>query len=80
MPALLSGDAALTMRVILGIKERRRRQWHPTPVLLPGEPHGRRSLAGYSPRGRKESDPTERFHFHFSLKPSLSLHVFYEIH
>ena len=28
-----------------------RRQWHPTPVLLPGESHGRRSLVGYSPWG-----------------------------
>ena len=30
----------------------RRRQWHPTPVLLPGESHGRRSLVGCSPWGR----------------------------
>ena len=30
--------------------------WEPTPVFLPGESHGRRSLAGYSPWGRKESD------------------------
>ena len=45
----------------------RRRQWHPTPVLLPGKSHGRRSLAGCSPWGRKESDTTERLHFHFSL-------------
>ena len=37
----------------------RRRQWHPTPVLLPGESHGRRSLVGCSPRGCKESDTTE---------------------
>ena len=44
-----------------------RRQWHPTPVLLPGESHGRRSLVGYSPWGRQESDTTERLHFHFSL-------------
>ena len=29
-----------------------RRQWHPTPVLLPGKSHGRRSLVGYGPRGR----------------------------
>ena len=43
-----------------------RRQWHPTPVLLPGESHGRRSLAGYSPWGHKESDTTERLHFRFS--------------
>ena len=44
-----------------------RRQWHPTPVLLPGKSHGRRSLVGCSPWGREESDMTERFHFHFSL-------------
>ena len=42
-----------------------RRQWHPTPVLLPGKSHGRRSLVGC--RGRQESDTTERLHFHFSL-------------
>ena len=45
----------------------RRRQWHPTPVLLPGKSHGRRSLVGCSPWGRYESDATERLHFHFSL-------------
>ena len=39
-----------------------RRKWQPTPVFLPGESHGRRSLVGYSPRGRKESDTTERLH------------------
>ena len=31
----------------------------PTPVFLPGKPHGQRSLAGYSPWGHKESNPTE---------------------
>ena len=45
----------------------RRRRWHPTPALLPGKSHGRRSLVGCSPRGREELDTTERFHFHFSL-------------
>ena len=44
-----------------------RRQWHPTPVLLPGKFHGQRSLVGCSPWGWKESDMTERLHFHFSL-------------
>ena len=44
-----------------------RRQWHPTPVLLPGEYHGWRSLVGYSPWGHEESDTTEWLHFHFSL-------------
>ena len=42
-----------------------RRQWHPTPVFLPGKSRGRRSLVGRSPWGRKESDRTERLHFHF---------------
>jgi len=36
-----------------------RRVWQPTPVFLPGEFHGQRSLAGYSPLGCKESDTTE---------------------
>ena len=45
----------------------RRRQWHPTPVLLPGKSHGRRSLVGCSPWGREESDMTELLHFQFSL-------------
>ena len=44
-----------------------RRQWHPTPVLLPRKSHGRRSLVGCSPWGRSESDTTEQLHFHFSL-------------
>ena len=43
------------------------RQWHPTPVLLPGKSHGRRRLVGHSPWGHEESDTTERLHFHFSL-------------
>ena len=43
------------------------RQWHPTPVLLPGKSHGWRSLVGCSPWGREESDTTEQLHFHFSL-------------
>ena len=34
----------------------------PTPVFLPGKSHGQRSLVGYSPWGRKESDTTERLH------------------
>ena len=37
----------------------RRRQWHPTPVLLPGKSHGRRNLVGCSPWGRTELDTTE---------------------
>ena len=44
-----------------------RRQWHPTPLLLPGKSHGQRSLVGYSLWGRWESDTTERLPFHFPL-------------
>ena len=44
-----------------------RRQWHPSPVLLPGKSHGWRSLVGCSPWVREESDTTERLHFYFSL-------------
>ena len=44
-----------------------RKQWHPTPVLLPGKSHGRRSLVGCSPWGLGELYTTERLHFHFSL-------------
>ena len=36
-----------------------RMHWQPTPVFLPGKSHGWRSLAGYSPWGRKDSDTTE---------------------
>ena len=43
------------------------RQWQPTLVHLPGKSHGRRSLVGCSPWGCKESDTTERLHFHFLL-------------
>ena len=42
-----------------------RRKWQPTPVLLPGKSHGWKSVVGYSPWGHKESDTTERLHFHF---------------
>ena len=35
------------------------RTWQPTPVFLPGESHGHRNLAGYSPWGCRESDTTE---------------------
>ena len=44
-----------------------RRQWHPTPVLLPRKSHGWRSLVGCGPWGHEESDRTEWLHFHFSL-------------
>ena len=41
----------------------RRRQWHLTPVLLPGNSHGRRSLVGCSPWGREESTELSDFTF-----------------
>ena len=44
-----------------------RRQWHPTPVLLPGKSHGGRSLVGCSPWGHDKSGTTEQLHFHFSV-------------
>ena len=44
-----------------------RRQWHPTPVCLPGKSHEQRSLVGCNPWGGEESDTTERLHFRFSL-------------
>ena len=51
----------------------RRRQWQPTPVLLPGKSHGWRSLVGYSPWGREEFDTTEQLHFH-TLEKEMATH------
>ena len=50
-----------------GQLQTQRRQWQPTPVLLPGKSHGWRSLLGCSPWDREELDMTERLRFHFSL-------------
>ena len=41
-----------------------RRKWHPTPVFLPGESHGQRSLGDYNPWGGKDSDTTEPLNHH----------------
>ena len=57
-----------TIKYRNGMDLTRRRQWHSTPVLLPGKSHGWRSLVGCSPWGCEESDMTERLHFHFSLQ------------
>ena len=46
----------------LGWEDPLERKWQPTPVLLPGKFHGWRSLVGYSPWDRKESDTTEQLH------------------
>ena len=43
-----------------------RRKWQPTPVCLPGEFYGQRSLAGYSPWGRKEMDMTLQLSTHMN--------------
>ena len=45
-----------------------RRKWQPTPVFLPGEFHGWRTLVGYSPWGRKESDTTEQLPFLLNIE------------
>ena len=56
-----------------------RREWQPTPVFLPGEFHGRRSLEGYSLWGHKESDMTEQLvlsHFHwFKCTINIIIHL-----
>ena len=44
-----------------------RRKWQPTPVFLPGEFHGQKSLVGHSPWGRKELDTTERLSTHTGI-------------
>ena len=46
-----------------------RGKWQPSLVFLPGEVHGQRSLVGYSPRGRKESDTTEQAHTDLTYQP-----------
>ena len=52
-----------------------RRQWQPTPVLLPGKSHGWRRLVGCSPWGHKESDTAEWLHFHFhALEKEMATH------
>ena len=66
---LPGGSAVKTLPAIQEAREMRvrslarktpwRRAWQPTQVFLPGETHGQRSLVGYSPQGRKESDTTE---------------------
>ena len=43
----------------LGREDPLEKEWQPTPVFCPGEFLGQRSLAGYSPRGHKESDTAE---------------------
>ena len=60
-----------------------RRKWQPTPVVLPGESPGQRSLAGYSPWSQKESDKTEhtcmRAHAHTHTHTYTLTYTFYSI-
>ena len=52
-----------------------RRQWHPTPVLLPGKSPVQRSLVGCSPWGPEESDTTQQLLFHFhALEKQMATH------
>ena len=53
-PVVMYGCESWTIK-----KAEWRRKWQPTPVLLPGESHGQRSLVGYSPWGYKGLDTTE---------------------
>ena len=57
----------ITLILVICFSQNWRRQWHPTPVLLPGKSHGQRSLVGCSPWGGWESDATGWLNFHFSL-------------
>ena len=57
-PPASAGDTGVQVQSWVG-KILWRREWHPTPVFLPGKSHGKRSLVDYSPGGHKESDTTE---------------------
>jgi len=75
--ALISHASKLMLKILQARLQQRRRQWHPTPVLLPGNSHGWRSLVGCSPWGGKESDTTEQLHFHFhfhALEKEMATH------
>ena len=61
-----SGFMSLFLKSVFYVWLKIKRKWQPTPVFLPGEFHGPRSLIGYSPWGRKESDTTEQLNFHFT--------------
>ena len=58
-PRANAGDAGDVVSILWVSKIPSRRKWQPTPVFLLGESRGQRSLAGYSPWGRKESDMTK---------------------
>ena len=58
----------------LGQEDPLEKEWLPTPVFLPREFHGQRSLADYSPWGRKESDMTEQLTY-FTLSVTKEKYV-----
>ena len=57
----------------LGQEDPLEEAWQPTPVFFPGESHGQRSLAGYSPRGHKESDRLKQLSTPVSYSGSVRL-------
>ena len=56
-----------------------RRGWHPTPIILPGESPGQKSLAGYSLWGCKESDTTEWLTLTLPNLPRKIMHVYWYV-
>ena len=64
----LSSHTPVTLFFYIFNRYSKRRKWQPTLVLLPGKFHGRKSLVGFSPWGRKESDTAEQLHVHFLSK------------
>ena len=75
--AFNAGLLSLNAGLIPGLgRSRAVRKWQPTPVFLPGEFHGQRSLAGYCPWGCKESGMTEQLtHIHlYNETPSKTVY------
>ena len=60
--ALSGKDSAYNATRVLsmGWEDPLKKEMQPTPIFLPGESHGQRSLAGHSPKGRRELDTTEQ--------------------
>ena len=75
--SLISSSNFLILFLGFSMYSIRRRQWHPTPVLLPGKSHGQRSLVDCSPWVTKSqtrlSDFTFTFHFH-ALEKEMATH------
>ena len=59
-PLANAGDTRDVCLMLSSQKIPWRRKWQPSPVFLPGNFHGQRSLAGYSPWGPKELNMTEQ--------------------